>query len=78
MKNNKRRKVKLGVIEFNSESRNPGLTKRFFDVVEDLNQSASIVDIWLMDISSLLEEFGYCMTVTTNKPLPKRQHGTNR
>ena len=63
----KRRKVKLGVIEFHSESYNPGLVKRFFEVTEDLRESASIIDIWLMDIAAVLKEFGYDMTVTTTK-----------
>jgi hypothetical protein len=30
------RLVKLGVIEFHSESANPGLCKRFYEVVDDL------------------------------------------
>ena len=63
----KKRKVKLGVIEFHSESYNPGLVKRFFEVTEDLRDSASIVDLWLMDIQSVLKEFGYDMTITTTK-----------
>lgn len=65
-----RRKIKLGVIEFNSESANPGLTKRFFDVTQDLRDSASIVDLWLMDIASVLKEFGYDMVISTSKPRP--------
>jgi hypothetical protein len=63
----KRRKVKLGVIEFHSESYNPGLVKRFFEVTKDLRESASIVDLWLMDIQTVLKEFGYDMTITTTK-----------
>jgi hypothetical protein len=59
----KRRLVNLGVIEFHSESYNPGLVKRFFDVTKDLTDSASIADLWLMDIASVLKEFGYEMKV---------------
>ena len=63
----KRRDVKLGVIEFHSETANPGLVKRFFEVTKDLTDSGSIVDIWLMDIASVLKEFGYEMKITTEK-----------
>jgi hypothetical protein len=59
----KRRLVNLGAIEFHSESYNPGLVKRFFDVTKDLTDSASIADLWLMDIASVLKEFGYEMKV---------------
>lgn len=65
------RTVQLGVIEFHSERANPGLTKRFFDVVKDLRDSGSIVDLWLMDIATVLREHGYTMTVTTDKPTPR-------
>jgi hypothetical protein len=63
----KRREVKLGVIEFHSETANPGLVNRFFEITKDLTDSASIVDIWLMDIASVLKEFGYEMKITTKK-----------
>lgn len=58
-----RRRVRLGVIEFHSESLNPGLTQRFFDVVGDLRASGSIVDLWLLDIAKVLAEFGYSMEI---------------
>lgn len=64
------RTVQLGVIEFHSERVNPGLMKRFYAVVKDLRDSGSIVDLWLMDIATVLGEFGYTMTVTTEKPKP--------
>ena len=65
------RKVNLGVIEFHSPRLNPGLIERFYAVVEDLRASGSIVDIWLMDIATVLREFGYEMTiVSTTKPAP--------
>lgn len=57
------RKVELGVIEFHSQSANPGLTTRFYEVVKDLRDSASIVDLWLMDIATVLGEFGYEMGI---------------
>ena len=64
------RTVQLGVIEFHSERVNPGLMKRFYAVTDDLKASGSIVDLWLMDIATVLSEFGYTMTVTTDKPKP--------
>jgi hypothetical protein len=64
------RTVKLGVIEFHSNSFNPGLVERFFAVTKDLRDSASIVDLWLMDIATVLREFGYEMTITTAKEEP--------
>lgn len=57
------REVKLGVIEFHSERLNPGMAKRFHAVTEDLRASGSIVDVWLMDIQTVLKEFGYDMRV---------------
>lgn len=80
MKRNKRRLVKLGVIEFHSDSYNPGLRERFFDVIDDLKNSGSIVDIWLADISSVLKEFGYEMRVweTTGKASPKEYYKLNQ
>lgn len=64
--------VQLGVIEFHSDRVNPGLTERFFAVTDDLAASGSIVDVWLMDIATVLAEHGYTMTVTTDKPKPER------
>lgn len=57
------REVKLGVIEFHSERLNPGLCRRFYAVMDDLRASGSIVDVWLMDIATVLGEFGYQMRV---------------
>jgi hypothetical protein len=56
-------RVELGVIEFHSEQLNPGLIDRFFAVRDDLTDSASIVDLWIMDIATVLGEFGYDMRV---------------
>lgn len=63
-----RRTADLGVIEFQSDRVNPGLAYRFYDVVNDLHAAGSIVDLWLMDIATVLKEFGYEMTITTDKP----------
>lgn len=65
------RTVELGVIEFHSPSFNPGLSEMFFRVVKDLRDSASIVDLWLMDIAWVLKQHGYTLTVTTDKPKPQ-------
>lgn len=56
-------RVQLGVIEFHSPSMNPGLDERFRHVTDDLRNSASIVDVWLMDIATVLGEFGYEMRI---------------
>ncbi|HEX8030304.1 MAG TPA: hypothetical protein VF491_17640 [Vicinamibacterales bacterium] len=58
------RTVKLGVIEFHPQT---PLRQRFYHVVDDLRAAGCIVDLWLMDIASVLKEFGYTMTVTTDK-----------
>jgi len=75
-----RRLIKLGIIEFNSESYNPGLVKRFCDITKDLTDSASIVDIWLMDIASVLKEFGYEMKIwdVTDRPSPIEIYRANQ
>jgi hypothetical protein len=65
-----KRRVNLGVIEFHSDSWNPGLRQRFYDVTEDLRTASCIVDLWLMDIASVLREFGYDMRIYR---MPKRQ-----
>lgn len=62
------RTVQLGVIEFHSERCNPGLIKRFYEVRDDLIAAGAIVDLWLMDIATVLKEHGYTMTITTEKP----------
>ena len=58
-----RRRVKLGVVEFHSDDLNPGLRQRFFEVVKDLQNSGSIMDVWLADISVVLKEYGYELEV---------------
>jgi hypothetical protein len=63
--------VKLGVIEFHSERDNPGLIDRFYAVTDDLREAGCIVDLWLMDIASVLEEFGYDMRIYRN---PRDDH----
>jgi hypothetical protein len=63
-----RRIVQLGVIEFHSNSLNPGLIERFYRVVDDLRQAGCIVDLWLMDIAAVLKEFGYDMEISTLRP----------
>lgn len=67
------RVVKLGVIEFHSDSFSPGLRQRFFAVTKDLTAAGAIVDLWLMDIATILKEHGYTMTITTEKPSPARR-----
>jgi hypothetical protein len=63
--------VELGVIEFHSPRVNPGLIERFHAVTTDLTAAGAIVDLWLMDLATVLSEFGYTMTITTEKPLPR-------
>lgn len=72
MQNATEREVNLGVIEFHSERVNPGLIKRFYAVRDDLTAAGCIVDLWLMDIATVLGEFGYRLRVFTDKPLPVR------
>jgi hypothetical protein len=55
------------VIEFHSNAK---LRERFYAVRDDLTAAGAIVDLWLMDIASVLKEHGYKMTVTTDKPKP--------
>lgn len=63
------REVHLGVIEFHSERLNPGLIKEWYRFVEDLRDSGSIIDIWLMDIAALLRRYGYEMRIySTARP----------
>lgn len=58
----KAREVQLGVIEFHPQEK---LRERFYEVVDDLIESASIVDVWLLDIAATLAEYGYTLTITT-------------
>ena len=75
-KRRKQRLVNLGVIEFHSESYNPGLFRRFYDTIDDLSASAAIVDLWLVDIAAVLREFGYEMKVweITGRLSPTETH----
>ena len=70
------RKVQLGVIEFHSERLNPGLTKRFYSVRDGPMATGAIVDLWLMNIASVLREFGYEMTIVSTSQ-PSRSTVTN-
>lgn len=66
-----RRRVNLGVLEFHNPRLNPGLIHRFYEVTDDLRASASIIDVWLMDIAKVLSEFGYSMEIySTAQPAP--------
>ena len=59
----KQRKVDLGVIEFHSNAK---LRKEFYRITDDLRESASIVDLWLMEIATTLKKFGYDMEIWAN------------
>src|SRR5690606_29475413 len=52
--------IKLGVIAFHPMA---ALRERFYAVVGDLQESGSIVDVWLMDIAAVLLEHGYVMEI---------------
>ena len=52
--------IELGVITFHP---NAALRERFYAVVDDLCESGPIVDVWLMDIASVLREHGYIMEI---------------
>lgn len=68
--NPEQRTVKLGVIEFHSPHFNPGLIERFYAVRDDLTQAGCIVDLWLLDIATVLAEYGYDLKVTTSRERP--------
>lgn len=51
-----------GVIEFHTPH-NKRLWTRFFATVRDLRASASIMDLWLMDLAGVLRDNGYEMTI---------------
>lgn len=57
--------IELGVIEFHTP-KNSTLQDKFYEVVEDLRLSGSIVDVWLMDIATTLKRHGYTMTIRRN------------
>lgn len=52
-----------GVITFHTP-RNKALIEDFYASVKDLREAACIVDLWLMDIHSVLNKHGYEMTIT--------------
>jgi hypothetical protein len=55
-----RQLVKLGVVEFHP---NQPLQDDFYMVVDDLRAAGCIVDLWLLDISTVLRRHGYEMEV---------------
>jgi len=57
-----RERVRLGVIEFHSV-RNPQLIEDFCAVTTDCKDASCIVDIWLMDIATVLRKHGYEMAI---------------
>ncbi len=63
----KRRTVQLGVIEFHSD---PALRQDFYMVTEDCRAAGQIVDVWLLDLSTILRRHGYEMRITTARPKP--------
>lgn len=52
--------IKLGVVEFHTPKNNE-LVSDFFDCVDGLG--GFTVDVWLMDIASVLAKHGYEMKV---------------
>lgn len=52
--------AQLGLIQFHSQD---ALRERFYHVVDDLQAAGCIVDLWLLDIASVMAEHGYEMTV---------------
>lgn len=54
--------IRLGVIEFHTPQ-NKALIDDFYHTVNDLRAAGCIVDLWLLDISRVLEKHGYMMTV---------------
>lgn len=59
---NDREQIKLGVIEFHT-GRNAELVRQFYQVTNDLKAAGCIVDLWLMDIATVLKRHGYSMEV---------------
>ncbi len=57
--------ARLGVIQFHPQ---PDLRERFYAVRDDLTAAGCIVDLWLMDLATVLGEFGYEMTVRRIAP----------
>lgn len=54
--------IKLGVITFHTPQ-NKQLIEDFYAVIDDCTQAAQIVDVFLMDIASVLERHGYEMKI---------------
>lgn len=52
--------AELGVIQFHGQ---PELRDRFYHVVDDLRRASCIVDLWLMDLASVMREHGYDLTI---------------
>lgn len=52
--------LKLGVIELHT-AKNAELIKRFYQVRDDLTAAGCIVDLWVMDIATVLGEYGYSL-----------------
>lgn len=61
------REVQLGVIEFHPIE---ALRKDFYMVTDDCKAAGQIVDVWLMDLQTILARHGYKLTVTTEMPKP--------
>lgn len=59
--------VQIGVIEFHTK-KNAELRDEFYEVVDDLRNAGSIVDVWLLDIGALLKKHGYTMRIYRNRP----------
>lgn len=53
-------RVELGVIELHPK---PALRDDFYRVADDLRRAGCIVDVWLMDIQTVLKRHGYRMEV---------------
>ncbi|MCJ2057311.1 hypothetical protein MKL09_12175 [Methylobacterium sp. J-048] len=52
--------AKLGLIKFHSQD---DMRDRFYHVVNDLRAAGCIVDLWLMDLATVMGEHGYEMTI---------------
>ena len=65
------RALKFGVIELHPQT---ALHERFYAVVDDLRAAGAIVDLWLMDIATVLREYGYTMTIR-QRALPSAPDG---
>lgn len=57
--------VDIGVIEFHTKQ-NAELRNEFYEVVDDLRNAGSIVDVWLLDIGAVLKKHGYTLKIYRN------------